>query len=346
MTPLAPHLSAWLRQRLPIERGASSHTCDTYAYAFQLLLSFASERLKTPPSELCIEHFDAQMVLDFLLHIQKARGNGATTRNARLAAIKSFMHYLEHRVPSALDQLRRVLAIPAQRTDTMLVRHLGSEETRAILDGPDPTKRLGLRDRAMLYLGFTAGLRVSELVGLRCDQIIFRDRYLDLRVCGKGRRERSLTLWKQVADAIRAWLAVRGDASAPELFVNARGEAMTRAGFEYVLRKHVAVAAAKCPSLTSRRVSPHILRHTCAMNTLQATGDIRKVALWLGHASQKTTEVYLAADPTEKLDAMAAISPPPLRRGRFRPPDRLLASLREQGGVMRSPTSTSSRARS
>lgn len=322
MTAIAPHITAFLR-----ERHASEHTRAAYAYAFQLLFGFVSGRLGVPPSDLQIEHLDAPLTLAFLDHIQSQRGNGARTRNARLAAIKSFMRFVEHRVPSALDQVRRILAIPVHRTDTRLVHHLRAEESSAILDAPDPTSRFGIRDRAMLYLGLTGGLRVSELVGLRINDVRFEGRYIEVRVLGKGRKERSLLLWRQVGDAIRAWLAVRGDAAAPELFVAATGEAMTRSGFEYVLRKHVHAAAVACPSLTDRRVSPHVLRHTCALNTLKATGDLRKVALWLGHASQKTTEIYLQADPSEKIEAIEAVVPPSLRPGRFRPPDRLIASL-------------------
>jgi len=179
----------------------------------------------------------------------------------------------------------------------------------------------------MLLLAVAGGLRVSELVGLRLDAVQFNGRYVDVRVRGKGRRERTLTLWKSVGDAIRAWLAVRGEAPAPELFLNAWGKPMTRSGFERVLKKYVAAAAARCPSLGQKRVSPHVLRHTCALNTLQATRDLRKVALWLGHASTQTTDVYLQADPTEKLEALAVMQAPALRPGKFRPPDRLIAAL-------------------
>jgi site-specific recombinase XerD len=163
---------------------------------------------------------------------------------------------------------------------------------------------------------------------VRVDEVQFNGRYVDVRVRGKGRRERALTLWKWVGDAIRAWLAVRGEAHAPELFLNAWGKSMTRSGFERVLEKHVAAAAARCPSLRQKRVSPHVLRHTCALNTLQATRDLRKVALWLGHASTQTTDVYLQANPTEKLEALAVMKVPALRPGKFRPPDRLIAALR------------------
>ncbi len=328
MTPIAPHITAFLQKRLAVERLASPHTCDTYAYAFQLLFEFMSKKLGMAPADLQLEQLDAPLVLEFLDHLQKERGNSPRTRNARLAAIRSFMRFVEHRVPSALDQVRRVRSIAAQKTDTRIVRHLTSEEQRALLDAPEPTTRLGIRDRAMLHLALTGGLRVSELVGLRLDEVEFNGRYIDVRVRGKGRRERALTLWKSVGDAIRAWLAVRGEAPAPELFLNAWGKSMTRSGFERVLARHVAVAAARCSSLRVKRVSPHVLRHSCALNTLQATRDLRKVSLWLGHASTQTTDVYLQADPTEKLEALAAMKPPALRPGKFRPPDRLIAALR------------------
>ena len=327
MTALAPHLSEWLRRRLPVERGASPHTCHAYADAFRLLLLFATQRLGTAPSDLRLEQLDAPLVLDFLEHLQRDRKCGSQTRNARLAAIRSFMRFLEHREPAALDQIRRVLAIPSQRFDRRAVRHLRDAEAQALLDAPNPTTRAGIRDRALIHLGLTGGLRVSELTGIRLDELSFRDRYLDLRVRGKGRRERVLTLWKVVADGVRAWLAVRGEVRAPELFVNRCGDALTRSGAEYILRKHVATAVRQCPSLELRRVSPHTLRHTCAMSTLRATRDIRKVSLWLGHASTQTTEIYLAQDPTERLETLEAVVPPGLRPGSFSPPDKLLALL-------------------
>lgn len=326
MTPLAPHITAFLRERLPRERGASEHTCDTYAYSFKILFEFASVRLKIPPSQFSIEHIDATLVLAFLAHIETHRKNCPSTRNIRLAAIRSFMRFVEYRVPSALEQVRRILAIPTKKIDTRLVAHLTVAEMQAVLDAPDPRLRSGIRDRAMLYVSFAAGLRVSELVSLRFDCLNFGPR-LSIRVLGKGRRERVLPLWKETAKAVRAWLAVRGVASVPEVFLNAHGQTMTRSGFEYILDRHVMVAAKECPSLAKKRVSPHVLRHTCAMLTLQATGDIRKVALWLGHSSVQTTEMYVRADPTAKLDALSALTPPALRKGRFRPPDQLIASL-------------------
>ena len=225
MTDIAPHMTAYLRQRLPVERAASQHTCDTYAYAFQLLLHFASQKLSVKPSALQLEHLDAPLVLEFLEYLQRVRGNAPRTRNARLTAIKSFMHFVEHRVPSALEQVNRVLAIPNQKTDMRLVDHLTADQCQAILDNPAPHTRLAIRDRAMLHVSVTAGLRVSELVGLCLGDVSFESQYLNLHVCGKGRKNRLLTLWRPVAESVRAWLAVRGEAMVPELFLNAQGKA-------------------------------------------------------------------------------------------------------------------------
>ncbi|EAO3469277.1 TPA_asm: tyrosine-type recombinase/integrase [Salmonella enterica subsp. houtenae serovar 16:z4,z32:-] len=328
MTPLAPHLTSFLLERLKLHQQASPNTCDTYAYAFQLLLNFASKRLKTTPSSLAIEQLDERLILDFLTHLQLERNNTPRTRNSRLAAIKSFMRFLQYRVPTALEQINRILAIPIQRMDRNLVRHLKREEEQALLDATDPTTRIGIRDRAMVHLALAGGLRVSELVGLRMDDLHFNNSNVDLLVRGKGRKQRELRLWKSVAQSIRAWLSVRGHATVPELFLNAQGKQMTRAGFEYVLERCRVKAVKQCPSLVEKKLSPHVLRHTCALTVLKATGDLRQVALWLGHESTATTECYLQLDPLEKLQSIAGFVPTSLKPGKFRPSDRLIAMLR------------------
>jgi integrase/recombinase XerD len=329
MTPIGPHLTVFLREYLPSQREMSVQTSDTYAYAFQLLVCFAADCLKTTPSGLSIEQLDATLVLAFLEHLEKKRGNCARTRNSRLAAIKTFFRFLEYRLPSCLEQARRIRAIPVKKTDEVIVGYLNREEIQTLVDAPDPSSRYGLRDRAMLHLAYAGGLRVSELVGLHLTDLVLHPQPT-IHVMGKGRRERVLPLWKETAKAVRDWLKVRGEPKSTVLFPNARGDGMTRSGFEYILEKHVRTASAKQPSMTNKQVSPHSMRHSCAMHTLQATGDIRKVALWLGHASLQSTEVYLRADPTEKLEAMASLVPPALRRGHFRPPDKLLAMLRSK----------------
>jgi len=326
MTSIAPLIEAFLRETLSRQRGASRHTQDSYALSFQLLFVFAAGRLKIAPSALTLEQIDARLVTAFLEHLEDVRKNAAVTRNVRLAAIKSFFRFLEYRQPAALEQIRRVLAIPFKKTDQRLVPYLLREELQAVLDAPDPTTWEGIRDRAMMHLAVCAGLRVSELTGLKIEDIDLPS--MSIRVLGKGRQERTLPLWKTTATALRAWLAVRGQPAVPEVFVNARGEPLSRWGFAYLLKQHVATAARQQPGLAKKRVSPHVLRHTCAMIVLQATQDIRKVSLWLGHATLTTTEVYTRGDPTEKLDAMEAIVPPHLRRGAFQPSDKLIALLK------------------
>ena len=302
-------------------------------------MAFASHRLKVTPSQLALAQIDALLVTDFLTDLEQRRGNRPSSRNVRLAAIKSFMHFLEYRVPSALDQIRRILAIPTKRTESRLVRHLTVEEMQAILDAPDPTGWAGLRDRALLHLCYAGALRVSELIGVTLDDLTWQPQPSVL-IHGKGRRERCLPLWKTTAAAVRAWLAVRGAARGRALFVNARHEVLTRAGVKYILRKHVQIASHRSPSLAAKRVSPHVLRHTCALTVLQATKDLRKVSLWLGHAHLQTTELYTRADPSVKLETLEAVMPPTLRSGRFKVTDKLIASLKACS-VMRSEVSTS-----
>ena len=326
MTHIAAHMEAFLREHLARHRGASQHTCDSYAYSFQSLFAFAAHKLKAAPSALMLEQLDATLICGFLEHLETTRRNSAQTRNIRLAAIRSFFRFLQHREPAALEQIRRILAIPFKKTDTRLVGHLNREEVQALLDAPDPATREGIRDRALLHLAVCAGLRVSELTGLCSADVAPQS--ISIRVRGKGRRERALPLWKTTATALRAWLSVRGTLATPEVFVNARGEPFSRWGVAYVLRHHAHTASQQCASLSAKPISPHVLRHTCAMVVLQATQDIRKVSLWLGHSNLATTEIYVRADPSEKLEAIEAVVPPHLRRGKFRPPDKLMAFLK------------------
>jgi len=327
MTAIAPHMSAFLEDYLPRQRGVSEHTLSSYADSFRLLFDFMSAKIGVTPSQLSLEQVDSPMVIAFLEYLETERNNTATTRNVRLAGIKSFFRFLEHRLPSALEQIRRVFAIPSKKTDSPLVPYLSDEEAQALVDAPDPSTREGIRDRAMLFLALTGGLRVSELIGLRIQDLTFEPAP-SILVHGKGRRERALPLPKEAAAALRAWLAVRGDVLVPEVFVNAKGQQLSRWGFAYLVNKHVETARKSCPGLTGKRVSPHVLRHTCAMVVLRATQDIRRVALWLGHSSTQTTEVYTRADPSEKLEAINALTPPSLRPGKFRPPDKLIAILK------------------
>jgi integrase/recombinase XerD len=334
MTVLAPYLTKFLREHLPRERNASPNTISGYAGTFMLLVRFAAARLKRRPSDLTVEDIGPDLVLAFLDDIEESRGNSARTRNTRLAAIRSFFRYLEFQSPQCLEQTLRMRAVPTKRTDARLIDYLTKPEMHALLAAPDPRTSIGVRDRAMLHLTYAAGLRVAELLALRVDD--FPDQSLALvRIMGKGRRERVLPLWRETKTTLRAWLAIRPTAQTSHLFLNRDSEPMSRDGFAHRLGVHVAAAALKQPSISSKRVTPHVLRHSCAMHTLAATGDVRKVALWLGHASIQSTENYLRADPEEKLAVLGAHAPPPLRAGKFKPPsDALLAMLGENRSIV------------
>ena len=328
MTAIAPYLSSFLRDHLLRERQASLHTCESYATSFQLLVCFIAQKLKIKPFQIEVEHLDVPVILAFLEYLENDRGNSAKTRNSRLAAIHAFFRYLEYRMVSCLDQSRQIHAIPMKKTDQSLIDHLTRDELQALLDAPDPRTAYGTRDRAMLHLTYAAGLRVSELVALQVDDLDGQPPS-SVRIMGKGRRERVLPLWKETTAALKAWLVVRPTNGGRDLFFNATDKAMTRFGFKYILAKHIATAEIKQPSIAKKHVTPHVLRHTCAMHTLQATGDMRKVSLWLGHASLQSTEVYLRADPTEKLEILTKMAAPMLKRGRFKAPDKLLAMLND-----------------
>jgi integrase/recombinase XerD len=269
MTALAPYLSAFLLEHLPRERNASPHTSEAYAHSFKLVVCFAAARLNVKPCQIEVEQLDTPLILAFLQHIENERGNSARTRNARLAAIHSFFRFLEYRLVSCLNQACQIHAIPMKKADEALVSYLTRDELLALLDAPDTRAVSGVRDRAMLHLAFAAGLRVSELVTLRMDQL--DQQAATIHVMGKGRRERVLPLWKETATAIKKWLAVRSHNGEPELFLNAGGRAMTRSGFEYILTKHVATAAGKQPSIGKKRVSPHTLRHYLPFLTISSS---------------------------------------------------------------------------
>ena len=261
MTSLAPHMEAFLREHLARHRGASQHTCDSYAYSFQSLFAFASQKLKVAPSALLLEQLDAALIGTFLVHLETTRGNSAETRNIRLAAIRSFFRFLQHREPAAVEQVRRVLAIPFKKTDSRLVPYLIQDEMQALLDSPDPSTREGSRSSHDTACGvrWTSSFRTDGLTPRRR-----RAPVGEYPRAGQGRRERALPLWKTTAAALRAWLAIRGPVTSPELFVNARGEPFSRWGVAYVLRRHTETAARKCSTLNGKRVSPHVLRHASA----------------------------------------------------------------------------------
>ncbi len=328
MTDLAPYISMFLQKHLPRDRNVSRHTIASYAYTFELLLDFAADRLGIWPSEMAIEQITVELVLDFLNRLENERQNTVRTRNLRLAAIKSFFRYLEFKVPACLHLAQQVHAIPIKRFDQAVVDYLERDELQAVLDAPDPTTVSGIRDRAMLHLTYAAGLRVSELIGLKCKDLAPDTGWI--HVMGKGRRDRKLPVRKETRSLLEVWLAVRPDRISDHLFLNARGRAMTRHGFAHRLAIHVAAAKEIVPSIAEKRVSPHVIRHSCAIHTLEVVRDPRKVSLWLGHASVQSTEIYLRAEPIQKLEMLDEMVPPHIRKGRFNNvPDHLIAMFRD-----------------
>ena len=331
MTELATHLGVFLQDYLRRSKGASRCTVESYACSFKLLVTFAANKHGIRPCELEVEQLGTQTILDFLESLENLRGNAVATRNARLAAIKSFFRFLEFREPKWLLLAGQVRALPTKKGGMSLIGHLDREQTRALLNAPDTTTRSGIRDRAMLGLAYNAGLRVSELVGLQLNAVNV-PQLDEVRVTGKGRLERVLPLWKQTRCDLRAWLKIRPHVVDRHLFLNAMKTGMTRHGFAKRLTIHAHAAALEVPSIADKKITPHLLRHTCAIHTLKATGDIRKVSLWLGHASLQTTEMYLRADPTDKLETLQAWHSPGLRKGSFQGvQDQLLAMLEEAG---------------
>ena len=327
MTELARLLNTFLCVWLPRDRNASPHTIVSYATSLNMLAVFAADRHGTMPCKLEVEQFDTDTILAFLAFLEEEHGNSVATRNVRLAAVKSFFRFIEFRKPAYLSLAGQVRAIPVKKGELPLIGNLDRPEILALLEAPDRKTRAGIRDHAMMILTYNAGLRVSELVSLTPDDLK-APRFDQVRVMGKGRRERVLPLWKKTTTAITAWLLIRPDVEDPHLFLNAMNKGMTRRGFAKRLALHAEIAARTVPSLAQRTVNPHLLRHACAIHTLEDTDDVRKVSLWLGHSSIQTTEMYLRADPFEKLETLKAWHPPGLRKGSFRGvQDELLAML-------------------
>jgi len=312
-------------QRLVSQANASARTVTTYRDTFRLLLRHAEAAGKLP-SALTLADLDATFILGFLDRLEKERGNSVRTRNVRLAAIRSFLHYAALRDPSSLPIVERVLAIPMKRFDRPLLGFLSREEMNAVLAAPDRSTWSGHRDQAMLATLYNTGARVSEITAVRIVDAQL-DRQLSLRIQGKGRKERTIPLWKTTATRLKEWLKQLEPSPEGPLFPNRDGTPLSRFGVLKRLRGAVQAAATQCPALKGRRVSPHTLRHTTAMHLLQAGVDIALIALWLGHESPSTTHLYVEADLTMKEKALSKLEAPCTSRPRFRASDRLLAFL-------------------
>lgn len=323
----APLLEGFFTQRLMQQRRASPHTIASYRDTFRLLLQFAQQRLRKAPSCLALDDVDAPLVLAFLDELEQRRGVAARTRNLRLTAIHSFFRYAAFESPEHSALIQRVLAIPSKRFARALVHFLTRAEVDALLAAPDQGTWSGRRDHALILLAVQTGLRLSELTSLQGDDLSLGTGS-HVRVVGKGRKERCTPLSKNTRSVMTAWLHEPIRVSGQPLFPNARGGRLSSHGVQYLLAKHVAAAGTACPSLKRKRVTPHVLRHTTAMDLLQAGVEQALIALWLGHESIETTQIYLDADLALKEQVLAKTTPPGGTPGRYRPDDKLLAFLK------------------
>ena len=325
MSLLAPVLQGYFAERLS-QRQASPHTVACYRDSFCLLLRFAQQHLGKPPCKLDVADVDAALVGAFLDHLESERGNTVRTRNVRLAAIHSLFAYAALRCPEHAASIGRVLAIPAKRADSTLVSFLTQAEVKALLSSPDRATQLGRRDHVLLLVAVETGLRVSELTGLnRADVQLGTG--ANLRCEGKGRKERRTPLTRPTARVLGSWLTERHGEPTDPLFPNRNGGRLSPDAVADLLAKHVTLAAGRCQTLNAKRVTPHTLRHTAAMSLLHAGVDTSTIALWLGHAGTKATQVYLHADLALKEAALSRTAPPQIGRARYRPSDKLLAYL-------------------
>lgn len=322
-------LERFFTQRLIAQRRVSSHTIASYRDTFRLLLQFIEKRVRKPPSALALTDLDPSSIGAFLDELEKGRGNSARSRNLRLTAIRSFYRYAAHEEPAHSGLIQRVLAMPAKRYEKRLVGFLTRPEIDAILAVPDLTTWTGRRDRTFLLVAVQTGLRLSEMTTL-CREDVVLGTGAHVRCLGKGRKERCTPLAKQSADALKRWLSEPRRGAVDVVFPSARGSRLSADGVQFLLAKYLATAQQQCPSLKKKRVTPHVLRHTAAMELLQAGVDRSVIALWLGHESIETTQMYLDADLALKEKALAKMTPVAEAKNtrRYRPDDKLLAFLK------------------
>jgi site-specific recombinase XerD len=323
---LAGLLESFFTQRLMNQRQASPHTISSYRDTFRLLLQFAQQRLHKPPARLAFEEIDAPLIAAFLDDLEKGRGITIRSRNLRLTAIRSFFNYAAYEEPSHAAQIQRVLAIPGKRHTRALVHFLSRPEIDALLAAPDQQTRFGRRDHALILVAVQTGLRLSELTGLQRHDVALGTG-AHVRCVGKGRKERCTPLAKTTVAVLNAWLREPPKRNTETLFPNATGGRLSSDSVADLLSKHVALACKSCPSHRKKHVTPHVLRHSMAMGLLQAGVDRAVIALWLGHESVETTQIYLEANLAMKEQILAKTTPPGGMPGRYRPGDELLAFL-------------------
>jgi site-specific recombinase XerD len=326
MSLLAPTLQAFFTNRLIGQKRASTHTIAAYRDTIRLLLTFAAAQTSKAPSDLDIDDLAAPLIGAFLDHLEHERGNTIRTRNARLAAVRSLFRYAALRHPEHAATIQRVLAIPTKSTDQALVTFLTDPELQALLAAPDQATWIGRRDHALILLATQTGLRASELIGLTCGDLRLGTG-AHVSCIGKGRKQRITPLTTQTVTVIRAWTRERNGQPHDPLFATSTGRKLTRDALERRLTKHATTAAATCPSLAVKTITPHVLRHTTAMRLLHAGVDTTVIALWLGHEQIQTTRIYLHADLAIKQKALDRTTPPTAKPGRYQPTDRVLAFL-------------------
>jgi site-specific recombinase XerD len=321
-------LEGFFTQRLMQQRQASPHTIASFRDTFRLLLRFTEKRLHKSPSRVTLEEINAPLLAAFLIDLEKSRDITARSRNLRLTAIRSFFRYAAYEAPAHSAQIQRVLAIPGKRFNRVQISFLTHPEIDALVRAPDGQTWSGRRDHALLMVAVQTGLRSSELTGLkRSDVVVGTGAHV--RCTGKGRKERCTPLTRQTKTILKNWWNEPKNRHTETLFPNARGGALSGDGVRYIVAKHVATAAKACPSLLKKKVTPHVLRHTTAMEMLQAGIDRAVIALWLGHESVETTQIYLDANLALKEEVLAKTKPPNSgKRGRFKPDDTLLAFLK------------------
>jgi integrase/recombinase XerD len=324
--PLPIYLQRFFSERLAMQLHASPNTVASYRDTFRLLLKYAADRLGRAPTALQIADIDADLVGDFLTFVETRRGNGARSRNTRLSAIRSFFAYVAVNEPQLLHHCQKVLAMPSKRYEKRTIDYLTHAEIEALIRAAVPTSRSGRRDRMLLLLALQTGLRVSELINLTCGDVALGTG-AHVRCIGKGRKERSTPLRKDCVEALRVWLRERSGADNEPLFVSNRGDRLSRDAVERIVRKYVERASVTCSTLKGKRVTPHVLRHSAAMQLLQNGVDRTVIALWLGHESAESTQMYVHADIQIKEQAMAKTQPIAISLGRYRPSDDLLAFL-------------------
>ncbi|HZM55450.1 MAG TPA: tyrosine-type recombinase/integrase [Acidimicrobiales bacterium] len=326
MTSLAPTLQTFFTERLVAQRRVSPHTVASYRDTWRLLLGFAEQRVGKEPSALDLEDLDAPLIGAFLEHLETVRHNRPSTRNARLVAVHSFFRFAAFNHPEQAALIQRVLAIPQKRVDRQIVSFLTKTEMEALLSEPDRTSWIGRRDHALLVLAMQTGLRVSELTNATCGDIVL-GAGPHVRCTGKGRKDRQTPLTRPTIAILREWMYERRGDEADALFPSRRGGRLSCDAVELLVAKYARGAKSSCPSLRTKTVTPHVLRHSCAMALLEAGIDVSVIALWLGHESIEATKPYLHADLGIKERALARTAPPGTKPGRYRPPDSLLAFL-------------------